>query len=51
MKGATGLGRITREQIEREDEMTALTFQTGGGHQKCPASLQAKRAEEFNFKG
>ena len=28
-KGATGLARITREQIERWNPMTALSFQTG----------------------
>ena len=29
-EGATGLGRITREQIELWNQMTALGFQTGG---------------------
>ena len=28
-EGATGLGKITREQIERWNEMTARRFQTG----------------------
>ena len=27
-EGSTGLGRMTREQIERWDQMTALRFQT-----------------------
>ena len=41
---ATGLGGITREQIEKWNRMTDLRFQTegvGGGHQKRPASLRA----------
>ena len=29
IESATGLGRITREQIERWNQMTALGFQTG----------------------
>ena len=30
-EGATGLGRITREPIEKRNKMTALRFQTGWG--------------------
>ena len=37
-KGASGLGRIT-EQTEKWNQMTGLRFQTGGRHQKSPASL------------
>ena len=43
MGGATGLGRITREQIGKWNQMTALGFQTGGKHQKFPASLRGAR--------
>ena len=46
MTGATGPGRITRQQIERWNQMTALRFQTRGRHQKHLASIQAKRTEE-----
>ena len=40
-EGATWLGRIIREQIERWDQVTALRFQTGGRHQKPLACLLA----------
>ena len=37
----TGLGRRTREEIAKWNQMTALRFQTGGGrHQTSPASLR-----------
>ena len=38
----TGLGRRTREEIAKWNQMTALRFQTGGGgrHQTAPASLR-----------
>ena len=36
----TGLGRRTREEIAKWNQMTALRFQTGGKHQTSPASLQ-----------
>ena len=36
----TGLGRRTREEIAKWNQMTALRFQTGGRHQTSPASLQ-----------
>ena len=39
----TGLGRRTREEIAKWNQMTALRFQTGGRHQTSPASLQGER--------
>ena len=36
----TGLGRKTREEIPKWNQMTALRFQTGGRHQTSPASLR-----------
>ena len=36
----TGLGRGTREEIAKWNQMTALRFQTGGKHQTSPASLR-----------
>ena len=38
----TGLGRTTREEIAKWNQMTALRFQTGGRHQTSPASLRGK---------
>ena len=35
----TGLGRRTREEIEKWNQMTALRFQTGWRHQTSLASL------------
>ena len=35
----TGLGRRTREEIAKWNQMTALRFQTGERHQTSPASL------------
>ena len=35
----TGLGRRTREEIAKWNQITALRFQTGGRHQTSPASL------------
>ena len=35
-KGATGLGRVTRQQIQIWNQMTALRFQRGGN---APESL------------
>ena len=35
----TGLGRKTREEIVKWNQMTALRFQTGGRHQISLASL------------
>ena len=40
----TGLGRRTREEIAKRDQMTALRFQTGGRHQTSPVSLRRERA-------
>ena len=39
----TGLGRITREEIAKWNQMTALIFQTGGRHQTSPASLRGRQ--------
>ena len=36
----TGLGRRTREEIAKWNQMTAPRFQTGGRHQTSPASLR-----------
>ena len=41
------IGRVTREQREKCNQMTALRFQTWGRHQKHLASLRAKRADDF----
>ena len=46
-EGATGLGRITREQIEKWNQMTALRVQAGGD--KCLTTLQALHGEVFLF--
>ena len=35
----TGLGRKTRKEIAKWNQMIALRFQTGGRHQISPASL------------
>ena len=35
----TGLGKTTREEIVKWNQMTALRFQTGGRHQTSPVSL------------
>ena len=40
-EGATGPGRITREQIEKCNQITALRSQTRERHQKSLASLRA----------
>ena len=39
----TGLGRRTRKEIAKWNQMTALRFQTGGRHQTSPASLRGPR--------
>ena len=39
-KRVTGLGRRTRQEIAKWNQMTALRFQTGGRHQTSPASLR-----------
>ena len=36
---ARGLGKKNPEEIGKGNQMTALRFQTGGGHQTSPASL------------
>ena len=38
-----GLGRRTREEIAKWNQMTALRFQTGGRDQTSPASLRVLR--------
>ena len=39
----TGLGRRTREEIVKWNQMIALRFKTGGRHQTSPASLRVGR--------
>ena len=39
-EGITGLGRRTREEIAKWNQMTALRFETGERHQTSPASLR-----------
>ena len=41
----TGLGRRTREEIAKWNQVTALRFQTGGRHQTSPASLWGQDLE------
>ena len=38
----TGLGRKTRQEIVKWNQMTALRFQTGGRHQTSLASVKGK---------
>ena len=45
----TGLGRRTREEIAKWNQMTALRFQPGGRHQTSPASLWGERERSFLF--
>ena len=40
----TGLGRRTRDEIAKWNQMTALGFQTGGRHQTSPASTSERGA-------
>ena len=40
------LGRKTREEIAKWNQMTALRFQTGGRHQTSPASLRGRRTNK-----
>ena len=42
----TGLGRRTREEIAKWNQMTALRFQTGGRQQTSPASLRGHFEQE-----
>ena len=46
----TGLGRRTREEIAKWNQMTALRFQTGGRHQTSPASLRGSEMRETFMK-
>ena len=43
----TGLGRKTREEIAKWNQMTTLRFQTGGRHQTSPASLRGCHVNEL----
>ena len=43
----TGLGRRTREEIAKWNQMTALRFQTGGRHQTSPASLRGGAGQKL----
>ena len=43
----TRLGRKTREEIAKWDQMTALRFQTKGRHQTSPASLRGRAERDF----
>ena len=43
----TGLGRRTRQEIAKWNQMTALRFQAGGRHQTSPASL---RGHQYKLK-
>ena len=43
----TGLGRRTREEIAKWNQMTALRFQTGGRHQISPASLRGQVSRQY----
>ena len=47
----TGLGRRTREEIAKWNQMTALRFQTGGRHQTSPASLRGRSKGDRERKG
>ena len=43
------LGRRTREEIVKWNQMTALRSQTEGRHQRSPASLRGETAETHCF--
>ena len=43
----TGLGRRTREEIAKWNQMTALRFQTGGRHQISPAPLRRSQLKNM----
>ena len=46
-----GLGRRTREEIVKWNQMTPLRFQTGGRHQTFPASFRGteERKKEISL--
>ena len=46
----TGLGRRTREEIAKWNQMTALRFQTGGRHQTSPPSLWGHQKHDREVK-
>ena len=43
-----GLGRRTRQEIVKWNQMTALRFQTGGRHQTSPASLWGTKESKLS---
>ena len=43
-EGAMGVGRRTREEIAKCNQMTAISFQTGGRQIKSPVSIRGIRA-------
>ena len=45
-KGQKAEAEKTKEEIGKGNQMTALRFQTGGGHQTSPASLQGKQQQK-----
>ena len=47
----TGLGRRTRQEIAKWNQMTALRFQTGGIHQTSPVSLRGTDCRREEKKG
>ena len=48
-ESVTGLGRKTREEIAKWNQMTALRLQTGGRHQTSPASLRGRRRKRLTL--
>ena len=46
----TGLGRRTRDEIAKWNQMTALRFQTGGRHQTSPASLRGELINAYAYR-
>ena len=46
-----GLGRRTRDEIAKWNQMKALGFQTGGRHQTSPASLRGNKSRNKSFGG
>ena len=47
----TGLGRRTREEMVKWNQMTALRFQTGGRHRTSPASLRGPAKQSALLEG
>ena len=44
-----GLGRRTRQEIVKWNQMAALRFQTGGRHHTSPASLRWRGLTHFQY--